>query len=63
MDLVIEATKLVKEKAPALAVDGPLQYDAAVVESVAKSKAPNSPVAGKAKRIRIPQPDHRQLHL
>jgi len=31
-----------------LAVDGPLQYDAAVVESVAKSKAPNSPVAGKA---------------
>ena len=48
VDLVIEATKLVKEKAPALAVDGPLQYDAAVVESVAKSKAPNSPVAGKA---------------
>ena len=29
-------------------MDGPLQYDAAVVESVAKSKAPNSPVAGKA---------------
>lgn len=48
VDTVVEATKLVKEKRPDLAVDGPLQYDAAVVESVAKSKAPNSPVAGKA---------------
>lgn len=48
VDLVIEATKLVKEKRADLAVDGPLQYDAAVVDSVAKSKAPNSPVAGKA---------------
>jgi len=48
VDLVVEATRLVKEKAPELAVDGPLQYDAAVVESVAKSKAPGSPVAGKA---------------
>ncbi|RRD91531.1 phosphate acetyltransferase [Conchiformibius steedae] len=48
VDAVAEATKLVKEKRPDLAVDGPLQYDAAVVESVAKSKAPNSPVAGKA---------------
>lgn len=48
VDLVLEATKLVKEKRPDLAVDGPLQYDAAVVKSVAKSKAPNSPVAGKA---------------
>ncbi|MDO4879147.1 MAG: phosphate acetyltransferase [Neisseria sp.] len=48
VDLVVEATRLVKEKAPALAVDGPLQYDAAVEESVAKTKAPDSPVAGKA---------------
>ncbi len=48
VDLVTEATRLVKEKAPELAVDGPLQYDAATVESVAKSKAPNSPVAGQA---------------
>lgn len=48
VDLVIEATRLVREKRPDLAVDGPLQYDAAVVESVAKSKAPNSAVAGKA---------------
>lgn len=48
VDLVIEATKLVRETRPDLAIDGPLQYDAAVVENVAKSKAPNSPVAGKA---------------
>ena len=48
VDLVIEATNIVREKRPDLAVDGPLQYDAAVVPSVAQSKAPNSPVAGKA---------------
>lgn len=48
VETVAEATRLVREKRPDLAVDGPLQYDAAVVESVAKSKAPNSPVAGKA---------------
>lgn len=48
VEKVAEATRLVREKRPDLAVDGPLQYDAAVVESVAKSKAPDSPVAGKA---------------
>lgn len=48
VDLVIEATRLIKQKAPELAVDGPLQYDAAVVPSVAKAKAPNSAVAGQA---------------
>ncbi|WP_027008791.1 phosphate acetyltransferase [Conchiformibius kuhniae] len=48
VDTVIEATRIVREQRPDLAVDGPLQYDAAVVESVAKSKAPGSPVAGKA---------------
>lgn len=35
-------------KRPDLIIDGPLQYDAAVMADVAKSKAPNSPVAGKA---------------
>ncbi len=48
VDKVREATRIVKEKAPDLLVDGPLQYDAAFSESVARSKAPNSPVAGKA---------------
>ena len=48
VDLVVNATEIVRQRKPELAVDGPLQYDAAVVESVAKSKAPNSPVAGQA---------------
>ena len=43
-----EATKLAQEKRPDLVIDGPLQYDAAIMENVAASKAPNSPVAGKA---------------
>ena len=43
-----EATKLAKEKAPELALDGELQLDAAIVDSVAQQKAPSSPVAGKA---------------
>ncbi|GHV52327.1 hypothetical protein FACS1894206_00900 [Deltaproteobacteria bacterium] len=48
VDAVIEATRLAKEKAPGLALDGPLQYDAAINMDVAKTKMPNSPVAGKA---------------
>ncbi|MGL5370312.1 MAG: phosphate acyltransferase, partial [Plesiomonas shigelloides] len=36
------------EKRPDLMIDGPLQYDAAIMADVAKSKAPNSKVAGKA---------------
>ncbi|MEY0767241.1 MULTISPECIES: phosphate acetyltransferase [Providencia] len=48
VEKVREATRLAKEKRPDLIIDGPLQYDAAVMADVAKSKAPNSPVAGKA---------------
>ena len=48
VDKVREATKLAKKKRPDLVIDGPLQYDAAIMENVAASKAPNSPVAGKA---------------
>ena len=48
VEKVKEATRLAKEKRPDLLIDGPLQYDAAVMEDVARSKAPNSPVAGKA---------------
>ncbi len=48
VDKVREATRLAKEQRPDLIIDGPLQYDAAAIESVARSKAPNSPVAGKA---------------
>lgn len=42
------ATDLAKLKRPDLLIDGPLQYDAAAIESVGKQKAPDSPVAGKA---------------
>ncbi|QSX32285.1 phosphate acetyltransferase [Shewanella avicenniae] len=48
VDKVREATQIAKEKRPDLIIDGPLQYDAAVMPNVARSKAPNSPVAGKA---------------
>ncbi|MGN6636454.1 MAG: phosphate acetyltransferase, partial [Oryzihumus sp.] len=41
VDKVAAATKLVREREPTLAVDGPLQYDAAAVVSVGRSKAPD----------------------
>ena len=46
--LVAEAVKIAKEKAPELKLDGELQFDAAIVPSVAKLKAPDSKVAGQA---------------
>ena len=48
VDKVREATKIAQEKRPDLVIDGPLQYDAAIMENVAKKKAPDSPVAGRA---------------
>lgn len=48
VDKVVEATRLVKEMRPDIVVDGPLQYDAAAIADVAHTKAPDSPVAGKA---------------
>lgn len=48
VEKVAKATELVKQRCPDLLIDGPLQYDAALNASVAKTKAPNSPVAGKA---------------
>lgn len=48
VDKVRRATEIAKQKRPDLLLDGPLQYDAAAIESVAKSKAPDSPVAGRA---------------
>jgi phosphate acetyltransferase len=46
--VVAAATELVRQRDPGLLVDGPLQYDAATTASVALSKAPGSPVAGRA---------------
>ncbi|MCE1238225.1 MAG: phosphate acetyltransferase [Hyphomicrobiales bacterium] len=48
VEKVRAATEIVRRLRPHLAVDGPIQYDAASVESVGRQKAPNSPVAGHA---------------
>lgn len=48
VDKVRQATAIIKKRRPDILVDGPLQYDAAFTEEVAKTKAPDSPVAGRA---------------
>lgn len=48
VEKVVAATKLAQERRPDLLIDGPLQYDAAVMADVARSKAPKSKVAGQA---------------
>jgi phosphate acetyltransferase len=48
VEKVRQATRIAREKRPDLLLDGPLQYDAAAIPDVAKAKAPNSPVAGRA---------------
>jgi phosphate acetyltransferase len=48
VEKVKEATKIAKEARPNLLIEGPIQYDAAIDENVAKKKLPNSKVAGRA---------------
>ena len=48
VDAVVEATRLAREKAPELALEGPIQFDASVDEAVASVKLPDPPVAGRA---------------
>ena len=54
VDKVVEALKIAKEMAPTLDLDGEMQADAALVASVGASKAPGSPVAGKANVLIFP---------
>lgn len=54
VDKVVEATRLVREKAPEIDVDGELQVDAAIIPSVGRLKAPGSDVAGKANVLIFP---------
>ncbi len=48
VEKVREATEIVRLKRADIVIDGPLQYDAAAIASVARKKAPDSPVAGQA---------------
>lgn len=54
VDKVRIATELAKEKAPELLIDGEMQFDAAIVPAIAKSKAPGSNVAGTANTMIFP---------
>ena len=54
VDKVVEATELLKQKAPLLQADGELQLDAAIVKEIGEKKAPGSKVAGHANTLIFP---------
>jgi phosphate acetyltransferase len=57
VDKVKNATRIAKEMDPSLKIDGELQADAAIIESVGKLKAPGSEIAGKANVLVFPSLD------
>lgn len=54
VEKVREATEIARSRAPQLKIEGPIQYDAAVVPSVAETKMPDSEVAGRATVLIFP---------
>lgn len=54
VDKVLEATRIVRDKRPDINVDGELQFDAAIIDSIGKKKAPESNVAGRANVLVFP---------
>ena len=57
VDKVVEAVGIAKDKFPQYKIDGEFQLDAAIVPEIAKSKAPNSDVAGHANVLVFPDLD------
>lgn len=54
VDKVVEATRIAKEMAPDMMIEGELQSDAAIIPSIGQKKAPGSPIAGKANVLVFP---------
>ncbi len=54
VDKVVNATRIAREMAPDLQIDGELQADAALIEKIGQSKAPGSPIAGNANVLIFP---------
>ena len=54
VDKVVNATKLARDMAPGIQIDGELQVDAAIIESIGKKKAPGSNIAGRANVLIFP---------